>query len=584
MSKGTISIGIDIGKRKCDVCVMDGKGKVLHTGQYQNTVSDADKFAEQTALRYSARRCQAACETTGNMWNITYGAFERHGIDIKLANTYKMAIIAKTGKKTDKIDAQKIASVLRMDSIPECYVPSADTRGVRAMVRQRIRTVQDRTRVINRVHSLLDRYDVKIDASEMYAIKAVEQMESASLGSVHDEIVLSQCARQIKEYLGKIAFDEKPHLVKNSMYAIRSFFRENESEIIFYFKSRIRLTKNIPTAPLSIETLQKILTIRNIQPIEKAVFLCKFQRGLDSSTFADRFNFEVWEQLVEHFQSDKPELWDVKNTSVPIQLRRTKTDFLHMGFLDTDAVVALVEYLHVRHAKPKVGEALFVNRAKKPITVNWLSRRFHKLVARVELLRGDHTMNRCTPHEMRDLLKSTLIDSGCRPDVADHVLGHSPKDSYEKQALLYPESLTYEFSKASERINILSRYNKKQHGRSVQDLLPSKDFGELYHRIIMHEKRILQFEQDNCKTDSRNQSRRIVQDYMHEKTSLTLNRKLFIMYTVMYSMQSLESFVDQAIKEGRDDIKDFDEFKKILDILDVKEKPIYLKYEVHSNT
>ena len=52
----------------------------------------------------------------------------------------------------------------------------------------------------------------------------------------------------------------------------------------------------------------------------------------------------------------------------------------------------------------------------------------------------------------------------------------------------------------------------------------------------------------------------------------------------MYGMQSLESFVDQTIKEGRDDIKDFDEFKKILDILDVKEKPIYLKYEVHSNT
>ncbi len=49
-------------------------------------------------------------------------------------------------------------------------------------------------------------------------------------------------------------------------------------------------------------------------------------------------------------------------------------------------------------------------------------------------------------------------------------------------------------------------------------------------------------------------------------------------------IQSLESFVDQTIKEGREDIKDFDEFKKILDILDAKKKPIYLKYEVHVNT
>ena len=303
-------------------------------------------------------------------------------------------------------------------------------------------------------------------------------------------------ARLIKEYLGEIAFDEKPSLIKNSMYAIRSFFRENESEIIFYFRPKVRSAKHTPTAPLSIGTLQKILTVRNIQTIEKAVFLCKFQRGLDSSTFADRFNFEVWEQLVEHFQSDKPELWDIKNTPVPIQLRRTKTDFLHVGFLDTDAVVALVEYLHVRHTKPKIGKALFVNRAKKPITVNWLSRRFHKLTARVELLDADHTMNQCTLHEMRDLLKSTLIDSGCRPDVADHVLGHSPKDSYEKQALLYPESLTYEFSKTSERINVLSGYgNKKPQSRSIQNLSSPKDFSKSYHRIIMHEKRILQLEQ-----------------------------------------------------------------------------------------
>ena len=66
---------------------------------------------------------------------------------------------------------------------------------------------------------------------------------------------------------------------------------------------------------------------------------------------------------------------------------------------------------------------------------------------------------------MRDLLKSTLIDSGCRPDVADHVIGHAPKDSYEKQAFLYPENVRTEFAKASDRINVLdiaeSLRNKK---------------------------------------------------------------------------------------------------------------------------
>ncbi|MCY4491748.1 MAG: hypothetical protein OXC46_09890, partial [Thaumarchaeota archaeon] len=60
--------------------------------------------------------------------------------------------------------------------------------------------------------------------------------------------------------------------------------------------------------------------------------------------------------------------------------------------------------------------------------------------------------------------------------------------------------------------------------------------------------------------------------------------KLFIPDDVMYDMQSLESFVAEAVKQGRDDIKDFEECKKILDILAVKKKPIYLRYEYESNT
>jgi len=59
-------------------------------------------------------------------------------------------------------------------------------------------------------------------------------------------------------------------------------------------------------------------------------------------------------------------------------------------------------------------------------------------------------------HELRDLLESTLLDCGVRADVVEHVTGHKPKDSYEKQARLYPESLRAEYSKASKKLNIFS--------------------------------------------------------------------------------------------------------------------------------
>ena len=58
---------------------------------------------------------------------------------------------------------------------------------------------------------------------------------------------------------------------------------------------------------------------------------------------------------------------------------------------------------------------------------------------------------------MRDLLKSTLLMCGCKQYAAEHVLGHAPKDSYEKQAVLYPEQLRAEYAKASPYINIFSK-------------------------------------------------------------------------------------------------------------------------------
>ena len=201
-----ISIGIDISKKKCDYCVINGRGRVLERGQYLNTRKDAGRCARTLLARYGGRgRCTAACETTANMWIMTVDAFERAGIAIKLANSYKMALINRTGKKTDKVDAEKIAQVLRMGSIPECYVPSAHTRGIRNMVRQHVRLVQARTRVVNQVHNLLDAHGRAVHAATAYSQRALSYLDSLSLGDAQDDFVLGQCARRIRHYTAEIA-------------------------------------------------------------------------------------------------------------------------------------------------------------------------------------------------------------------------------------------------------------------------------------------------------------------------------------------------------------------------------------------
>ena len=86
------SIGIDIGKRRCIVCTVDRNGTVLEETGYENTYAAATALARKAKREYG--KCQAVCESTGNLWIKTYEAFEDRGIPIELANPMKVRAIA----------------------------------------------------------------------------------------------------------------------------------------------------------------------------------------------------------------------------------------------------------------------------------------------------------------------------------------------------------------------------------------------------------------------------------------------------------------------------------------------------------
>jgi transposase len=59
--------------------------------------------------------------------------------------------IAYTKVKTDKVDARMLADLLRMDMIPECYIPNKEIRNLRDLVRRRFYFVSIRTMFKNKV-------------------------------------------------------------------------------------------------------------------------------------------------------------------------------------------------------------------------------------------------------------------------------------------------------------------------------------------------------------------------------------------------------------------------------------------------
>jgi len=277
----------------------------------------------------------------------------------------------------------------------------------------------------------------------------------------------------IKEFLLD-SIHEKNGTGSNILHAaaIKSFFSIHDTDLTFKFNSKALYKKNdIDEEDKPLFTLSKfydLLTIGKPSLVEKAIYVCKFQRGLDGITFADRFNFVVFKKLATAFGSTDHNSWDLSKCPIIVEHIRIKRGYLHRGVLDIDGVSLIQKYLDFRKTKTgksmTIGEPLFLNQHNHPITSRWIEEHFAKLL-------GNIGLKNIGAHEVRDLLKSTLIECGCRADIADHVIGHHPKDSYEKQTKLYPETIRKEYSKGSKLINIFSKFTSVVNGTDDSDEL-----------------------------------------------------------------------------------------------------------------
>ena len=188
-------IGINIGMKKCAMCVIDGGKKILEEAAYDNTAKDAVAYAKKIALGHDT--CKAVCESTGNMWIKSFEAFEKAGIHIQLANTLKLNAVSQASVKTDKIDAQVLARLLAADMIPACHVPRQKVRVQKQILRHRISLVQDRTKVANRTVRLLDKYDMQMQGSRILGVKNMKLLAKEEFEDGNDGFAVRQNIREI---------------------------------------------------------------------------------------------------------------------------------------------------------------------------------------------------------------------------------------------------------------------------------------------------------------------------------------------------------------------------------------------------
>ena len=157
-------IGIDVHKKMCNACIKDLEGNIQKELKFPNKSTGTDKLLEAI----EGREAKAVIESTGNMWLRLYLGLEGAGVDVVLANPKKTKAIAEAKLKNDKVDARTLADLLRAKLIAQCYVPPESVRELRGLVRHRISLTRDMTRVKNRIHAILDKYELEFKGTDMF--------------------------------------------------------------------------------------------------------------------------------------------------------------------------------------------------------------------------------------------------------------------------------------------------------------------------------------------------------------------------------------------------------------------------------
>jgi transposase len=142
-------IGLDVHKDFVEVCILDRFGKRLCRGQVPCTRASLAEFG-QKQLKPQDR---VALESSTRTWAVV-GILEPYAKQIVVSNPLKTKAIAEAKIKTDKVDAEVLAQLLRCNYLPTVWQPDPATRELRRLTSQRAALIMERTRVRNRIRGV----------------------------------------------------------------------------------------------------------------------------------------------------------------------------------------------------------------------------------------------------------------------------------------------------------------------------------------------------------------------------------------------------------------------------------------------
>jgi len=182
-------MGIDYHKQYFVATTMDEKGKVLSKERVSTGRDSIRGYFKNAGATGELKAVMEACYG----WEYFYDEVDGLVGELIMAHPLKTRLIAEARIKTDSIDSETLAHLLRADLIPQAYAPSAETRDQKNLLRYRSSLTAIKVRIKNVIHSVLARNHIEDksfkDLSDKFGKKGIAYMRSMTLRGNDTEIL-----------------------------------------------------------------------------------------------------------------------------------------------------------------------------------------------------------------------------------------------------------------------------------------------------------------------------------------------------------------------------------------------------------
>lgn len=154
--------GLDVHKKSVSACIrirVHGHKVESKTAEFGTVTQELERlrgWLKEHKVQH------VAMESTGVYWIPVWNVLERMRSRLALMVVSPTQVRALQGRKTDRIDCQRIAEFLQYGLLRGSFVPPRRVRELRDLTRCRVHLQGDRNRVINRIGRLLETANIKL--------------------------------------------------------------------------------------------------------------------------------------------------------------------------------------------------------------------------------------------------------------------------------------------------------------------------------------------------------------------------------------------------------------------------------------